>query len=198
MVVSCRLLLPSLVFVLVIGTAVNSFLAFQLPSLPGRAILLAQRSANNQHSDGSSTESNRPRLRLSALSPGSIARQARSHGIQDTICDGCDACFDAAHANMLSAFRWRLQMAFLCHWCALFAMHGHDHCRVCVCDYALGYWQHDISVQLGFGTAGMGEHTAQAVVWALEAGYRLLDSAQACVGRVCICCDRSQSKMADG
>jgi len=35
-------------------------------------------------------------------------------------------------------------------------------------------------MQVGFGTAGMGEHTLQAVVWALEAGYRLLDSAQAC------------------
>lgn len=32
---------------------------------------------------------------------------------------------------------------------------------------------------VGFGTAGLGENTAQAVTWALEAGYRLLDSAQA-------------------
>lgn len=32
---------------------------------------------------------------------------------------------------------------------------------------------------IGFGTAGLTENTAQAVTWALEAGYRLLDSAQA-------------------
>lgn len=33
--------------------------------------------------------------------------------------------------------------------------------------------------QLGFGTAGLGESTGIAVGWALQAGYRLLDSAQA-------------------
>lgn len=32
---------------------------------------------------------------------------------------------------------------------------------------------------VGFGTAGLSENTAQAVTWALEAGYRLIDSAQA-------------------
>ena len=31
---------------------------------------------------------------------------------------------------------------------------------------------------VGFGTAGLGLETKQAVKWALEAGYRLLDSAQ--------------------
>lgn len=31
---------------------------------------------------------------------------------------------------------------------------------------------------VGFGTAGLGDQTAQAVTWALEAGYRLIDSAQ--------------------
>lgn len=31
---------------------------------------------------------------------------------------------------------------------------------------------------IGYGTAGLGEHTAQAVKWALQAGYRMLDSAQ--------------------
>ena len=33
---------------------------------------------------------------------------------------------------------------------------------------------------VGFGTAGLGPDTKQAVKWALEAGYRLLDSAQVC------------------
>lgn len=32
---------------------------------------------------------------------------------------------------------------------------------------------------VGFGTAGLGVHTQQAVEWALEAGYRHIDSAQA-------------------
>eukprot|EP00245_Coleochaete_scutata_P006127 TRINITY_DN20287_c0_g1_i1.p1 TRINITY_DN20287_c0_g1~~TRINITY_DN20287_c0_g1_i1.p1 ORF type:complete len:362 (-),score=65.58 TRINITY_DN20287_c0_g1_i1:48-1133(-) len=32
---------------------------------------------------------------------------------------------------------------------------------------------------IGFGTAGLGDDTKQAVTWALKAGYRLLDSAQA-------------------
>lgn len=32
---------------------------------------------------------------------------------------------------------------------------------------------------VGFGTAGLTESTTKAVTWALEAGYRLLDSAQA-------------------
>lgn len=31
---------------------------------------------------------------------------------------------------------------------------------------------------VGFGTAGLGAETKQAVAWALQAGYRLLDSAQ--------------------
>jgi diketogulonate reductase-like aldo/keto reductase len=31
---------------------------------------------------------------------------------------------------------------------------------------------------VGFGTAGLERDTKQAVKWALEAGYRLLDSAQ--------------------
>jgi len=31
---------------------------------------------------------------------------------------------------------------------------------------------------VGFGTAGLGLETKQAVKWALDAGYRLLDSAQ--------------------
>lgn len=31
---------------------------------------------------------------------------------------------------------------------------------------------------VGFGTAGLGEHTLQAVKWALAAGYTLLDTAQ--------------------
>ena len=35
---------------------------------------------------------------------------------------------------------------------------------------------------VGFGTAGLGRDTKQAVKWALEAGYRLLDSAQVCLG----------------
>ncbi len=40
--------------------------------------------------------------------------------------------------------------------------------------------QGDVSMpMLGFGTAGMSSHTDQAVAWALESGYRLLDSAQA-------------------
>lgn len=34
---------------------------------------------------------------------------------------------------------------------------------------------------VGFGTAGLGPNTKQAVKWALEAGYRLLDSAQVCI-----------------
>lgn len=32
---------------------------------------------------------------------------------------------------------------------------------------------------IGYGTAGLGEHTKTAVTWALQAGYRLLDSGQA-------------------
>lgn len=32
--------------------------------------------------------------------------------------------------------------------------------------------------RLGFGTAGLGAQTGQAVAWALEAGYGLIDSAQ--------------------
>ena len=32
--------------------------------------------------------------------------------------------------------------------------------------------------RVGFGTAGLGDQTARAVTWALEAGYRLIDSAQ--------------------
>lgn len=31
---------------------------------------------------------------------------------------------------------------------------------------------------VGFGTAGMSDRTDQAVAWALDSGYRLLDSAQ--------------------
>ena len=31
---------------------------------------------------------------------------------------------------------------------------------------------------MGFGTAGLGTETKQAVAWALQAGYRLLDCAQ--------------------
>ena len=34
---------------------------------------------------------------------------------------------------------------------------------------------------VGFGTAGLGAETKQAVLWALQAGYRLLDSAQVCL-----------------
>ena len=33
---------------------------------------------------------------------------------------------------------------------------------------------------VGFGSAGLGQDTKQAVKWALEAGYRLIDSAQVC------------------
>lgn len=33
---------------------------------------------------------------------------------------------------------------------------------------------------IGFGTAGLGEATAVAVAWALQAGYRLIDTAQVC------------------
>eukprot|EP00884_Botryococcus_braunii_P006785 jgi/Botrbrau1/16107/Bobra.7_2s0071.1 len=33
--------------------------------------------------------------------------------------------------------------------------------------------------RVGFGTAGLGENTKQATIWALQAGYRMLDSAQA-------------------
>ena len=32
---------------------------------------------------------------------------------------------------------------------------------------------------MGYGTAGLGQHTAQAVAWAVQAGYRMIDSAQA-------------------
>ena len=32
---------------------------------------------------------------------------------------------------------------------------------------------------VGFGTAGLGEATERAVLWALETGYRSIDSAQA-------------------
>ena len=45
---------------------------------------------------------------------------------------------------------------------------------------------------VGFGTAGLGRDTKQAVKWALEAGYRLLDSAQVCLGH-CIAIHSSES-----
>lgn len=32
--------------------------------------------------------------------------------------------------------------------------------------------------RVGFGTAGLGENTKQSTLWALQAGYRMLDSAQ--------------------
>jgi len=32
---------------------------------------------------------------------------------------------------------------------------------------------------VGYGTAGLGQHTKQAVAWAVQAGYRMLDSGQA-------------------
>ena len=38
---------------------------------------------------------------------------------------------------------------------------------------------------VGFGTAGLGAETKQAVAWALQAGYRLLDSAQVCKAGRC-------------
>ena len=38
---------------------------------------------------------------------------------------------------------------------------------------------------VGFGTAGLGAETKQAVAWALQAGYRLLDSAQVRSGSRC-------------
>ncbi|GJP46923.1 hypothetical protein CLOM_g6168 [Closterium sp. NIES-68] len=40
-------------------------------------------------------------------------------------------------------------------------------------------WNGVMMPRVGFGTAGLGDETAQAVEWALEAGYRLFDSAQA-------------------
>ncbi|CAI6005528.1 unnamed protein product, partial [Closterium sp. NIES-65] len=40
-------------------------------------------------------------------------------------------------------------------------------------------WNGVMMPRLGFGTAGLGEETERAVGWALEAGYRLFDSAQA-------------------
>ncbi len=43
---------------------------------------------------------------------------------------------------------------------------------------------------MGFGSAGLGPDTKQAVKWALEAGYRLIDSAQvcsACLLQPCAC-----------
>ncbi len=48
-------------------------------------------------------------------------------------------------------------------------------------------WQIEISPgvwmpTIGFGTAGLGDSTKQAVTWALQAGYKLIDSAQVGLG----------------
>ena len=44
---------------------------------------------------------------------------------------------------------------------------------------------------VGFGTAGLGAETKQAVAWALQAGYRLLDSAQVRESSRCPCVCRA-------